>query len=79
MIMIQQENQCEVTVAGGQCTMCEADSPELWPWSGHRVCQDCFDKQLDLLALAVREAAPGVHLVFGAEVPAPFEPGEAVA
>lgn len=46
---------CERTVAGGACTLCEADSPELIPWSGERICVGCMDTQLDLLALAIRD------------------------
>jgi len=69
----------ERTVRGGRCTTCEKDSSELWPWSGQRICQDCFDRQLDLLAMAVREATPGAHLVFGADVPEPFDPEGATA
>lgn len=43
----------ERTVAPGRCTLCEEDSPELVPWSGERLCWNCTDRQLDLLALAV--------------------------
>jgi len=68
---------CERTVAGGTCTQCERRSPELLPWSGERVCWDCFDRQLDLMAIAIREAGLADHLVFGADVPEPFELVEA--
>jgi hypothetical protein len=65
----------EQTIAGGQCTLCAADSPERLPWSGQRICWNCFDGQLNLLAKAIRLAGPGEHLVFGADVP---EAAEAV-
>lgn len=68
---------CEQTVAGGRCTMCEADSYELLPWSGERICWDCFDHQLDLMAKAIQEAGTEEFLVFGADVPEPFEAVEA--
>lgn len=67
------EGQCERTVAGGQCTLCAAGSYELLPWSGERVCWDCFDRQLDLLAKTIHEAGPGDLLVFGANLPVPSE------
>jgi len=60
-------------VAGGRCQHCERDSSELLPWSGQRICWNCFDTQLDLLAVAIREAGIGDHLVFGADVPEPFD------
>lgn len=46
---------CERTVRGGQCTGCETPAPELIPWSGERLCWDCVDTQLDLLAKAILE------------------------
>lgn len=46
---------CERTVAPGQCTGCEQDSPELIPWSSQRLCWACVDLQLDLMALAIGE------------------------
>lgn len=69
--------QCEKTVMGGRCTMCEASSYELLPWSGERICWDCFDHQLDLMAKAIREAGAEAFLVFGENVPEPFEAVEA--
>lgn len=48
------QDVCERTVAGGTCTLCGHDSDELLPWaSSERLCWDCTDYQLDLLALAV--------------------------
>jgi hypothetical protein len=49
---------CERTVAPGTCTSCGTPSPELIPWSGERLCWECTDLQLDLLAKAVQEDAP---------------------
>jgi hypothetical protein len=47
---------CERTVAAGQCTGCGAASPELLPWTPReRLCWDCTDLQLDLMALAIGE------------------------
>lgn len=68
-----QEGQCEKTVMGGRCTQCEHDTFELLPWSGERLCWDCFDHQLDLMAKAIHEADTEAFLVFGADVPEPFE------
>jgi hypothetical protein len=46
----------ERTVAAGRCTGCEADAPELLPWTSHeRLCWRCVDLQLDLLAKAISE------------------------
>jgi hypothetical protein len=39
------------------CTQCERDVAEV-PWSGERLCWDCADIQLDLMARALLEAAP---------------------
>jgi hypothetical protein len=44
------------TLASGRCTLCEADTAELVPWAGERLCWTCTDLQLDLLARAVMEA-----------------------
>lgn len=44
------------TVAGGRCSLCERDADELLPWASQRLCWDCVDIQLDLLAKAVQEA-----------------------
>lgn len=46
----------EATIAGGNCQGCEADSAELLPWASQRLCWNCVDVQLDLLAMAVMEA-----------------------
>lgn len=47
---------CERTIAGGRCTGCERESAELLPWtSRERLCWDCADLQLDLMALAIGE------------------------
>jgi hypothetical protein len=67
-MQVLQEGQCEATVAGGRCTLCEADSTKLLPWSGERVCWDCFDRQLDLVALAIADAGAEPFLVFGPAV-----------
>jgi hypothetical protein len=49
----------EAVIAGGQCTQCEHDSAELIPWTtDQRLCWDCVDFQLDLLALAVQDILP---------------------
>lgn len=39
------------------CTGCEkaVDKGDLIPWSGQRLCWDCMDFQLDLLAKAVSD------------------------
>jgi hypothetical protein len=49
--------RCERTVAPGTCTGCETPAAELLPWSGERLCVNCADIQLDLLAKAVAEGA----------------------
>lgn len=53
-----EQSAAERTVAGGRCTLCEEDVPELLPWSGQRLCWDCVDLNLDLLAKAVLETTP---------------------
>lgn len=53
------DHPSEMTVAGGRCTLCEADAPELTPWATReRLCWTCVDLQLDMLALALVEAGP---------------------
>lgn len=42
----------------GHCTGCGTQSPELVPWSGQRLCWDCADFQLDLVASAILADAP---------------------
>lgn len=42
----------------GTCTQCEAATAELIAWSGERLCWDCTDRQLDLLALACATELP---------------------
>jgi hypothetical protein len=42
-----------------RCTMCERSGGDLVPWSGERLCWDCTDKQLDLLAMAMQDQLPG--------------------
>lgn len=37
------------------CTGCEQLSCELVPWSGERLCWDCTDLQLDLMAKALQD------------------------
>jgi hypothetical protein len=49
---------CERTVAPGRCTGCEAPAEELIPWSGERLCWDCTDTQMDLLAKVLLEEYP---------------------
>jgi hypothetical protein len=46
---------CERTVAPGSCTGCGGEADELIPWSGQRLCWNCTDAQLDLIAKAVLE------------------------
>ena len=53
-----EQSAAERTVAGGRCTLCEEDVPELLPWSGQRLCWQCVDLNLDLLAKAVLETTP---------------------
>jgi hypothetical protein len=51
--------QCEKTVAAGRCTLCENDAAELVPWAtGERLCWECVDQQMDLLARAVEDILP---------------------
>ena len=38
------------------CTGCGSTTGMLVPWAGERLCMDCTDTQLDLLALATRQA-----------------------
>jgi hypothetical protein len=41
----------------GRCTLCERDVPETFPYGcRERLCQDCLDLNLDLLAIAISEA-----------------------
>lgn len=37
------------------CTGCEQGTTELVPWSGERLCWDCTDLQLDLMAKALQD------------------------
>ena len=45
----------ESATAGGTCGGCEKEAAELIPWASQRLCWDCVDLHLDLLALAVAE------------------------
>jgi hypothetical protein len=57
--LASQDAACERTVAGGRCTLCERDAPELVPWAtAERLCWGCVDVQLDLLARAIMDAGP---------------------
>lgn len=54
------------------CTMCAQRSPVLVPWSRERLCMDCADLQLDLLAKALPapvsyNAEPVIDLVLGTD------------
>jgi hypothetical protein len=50
---------CETTVAAGRCTLCENDAAELVPWTTReRLCWECVDQQMDLLARAVEDILP---------------------
>jgi hypothetical protein len=40
-----------------RCTGCETSTGPLVPWSGERLCLDCVDTQLDLMAKALIEDA----------------------
>jgi hypothetical protein len=40
---------------GGSCTLCARAAAERLAWGGEKVCWDCFDGQLDLLILALRQ------------------------
>lgn len=45
---------CERTVAPGTCTGCGTPAATLLPWTpAERLCWDCTDLHLDLLAMAV--------------------------
>jgi hypothetical protein len=45
----------EPLVRAGVCAGCESDADELVPWASKRLCWDCVDKQIDLLARAVAD------------------------
>jgi uncharacterized protein YndB with AHSA1/START domain len=47
------------------CTLDGRESAELLPWGGERICHGCFDTQMHLMAMAIRQAQPGDHLAFG--------------
>ena len=40
---------------GLSCTLCGRREEPLIPWAFHRLCLDCTDRQLDLLAEAVKD------------------------
>lgn len=40
---------------GEECTHCERETGVLIPWARERLCLDCMDTQLDLVARAMRE------------------------
>lgn len=60
----------EQMVAAGQCTGCEAETGELVPWAGERLCWNCTDLQLDLMALAC-QSADGLPVTVGQGVRTP--------
>jgi hypothetical protein len=45
---------------GGSCTLCARAAAERLAWGGEKVCWDCFDGQLDLLILALRQVEGAV-------------------
>lgn len=47
-----------VPVPEDRCTLCEQDADQLIPWRGERLCWDCVDLNMDLLARAIAEATP---------------------
>jgi len=49
-----------VLCPGGSCTLCGRGAAERLAWGGEKVCWDCFDGQLDLLILALRQVEGAV-------------------
>jgi hypothetical protein len=56
-----------------RCTLDGRESAELLPWGGERICHGCFDTQMHLMAMAIRQAQPGDHLEFGCSAPEPSD------
>jgi hypothetical protein len=63
------DHPSESVVAAGRCGGCEKEAGERIPWGSQKLCWDCVDAQLDLMALAVAQAVP-VPVMVGIEVAA---------